>query len=128
LFGRGGGGERGGEQKEKGQGQKQKQGQKEAVAARDPAGVVQWTHCHPPTPESNILTRIAKLANLSSGYIQSIKNLLEKIQVPVSFVPANSEDLGLHVLIQKCRSNVDSSHYVSFISMVDYIILALHLV
>ncbi|KAG2095066.1 hypothetical protein BD769DRAFT_1395038 [Suillus cothurnatus] len=83
LFGRGGG-ERGGEQKEQGQGQKQKQGQKEAVAARDPA-----------------------------GYIQSIKNLLEKIQAPVSFVPANSEDLGLHALVQKCRikgKNISYAH------------------
>ncbi|KAG1736620.1 uncharacterized protein EDB91DRAFT_1083291 [Suillus paluster] len=102
--------------------------EKEAVAARNPAGVVQWTSCHPPTLESDILTKITELANISSsGHIRSILNLLERIQAPATFVSANSGDLGLHTLIQKCRSNEDFSHYVSFMSMVDYVKLSFHL-
>ncbi|KAG2349862.1 hypothetical protein BDR05DRAFT_943717 [Suillus weaverae] len=44
---------------------------KEAVSARNPISVIQWTSYHPPTPESDILAEIAELASLSSGYIRS---------------------------------------------------------
>jgi len=111
--------------RKEGEGEK---GKEKAVTTTDPAGAVQWTYGHPPTPEPEILTRIAELANLSSSvHMKSIENLLGMIQVPTTFVPACSRDLSLHALIKKCRSNVDSCHYVSFVSMVDNIKLAFHL-
>jgi hypothetical protein len=119
--------EEGGEERGRKEGEGEK-GKEKAVTTTDPAGAVQWTYGHPPTPEPEILTRIAELANLSSSvHMKSIENLLGMIQVPTTFVPACSRDLSLHALIKKCRSNVDSCHYVSFVSMVDNIKLAFHL-
>ncbi|KAG1794477.1 hypothetical protein EV424DRAFT_1560315 [Suillus variegatus] len=90
---------------------------------------VQWTNCPPPTPTHDVLTRIAELANLSSlDDLQSIKNLLGMIQKSSDTLTlAQGGDLTLHSLLRKCRSNTDKSHYVSFVSMLDYIKLAFHL-
>jgi hypothetical protein len=87
-----------------------------------------WIKGPPPIPTHEVVTKILELANLSSDDQQSIQNLLDMIRKsPPTLVPACGEDLTLHSLIKKCRSNAGSGHYVSFISMLDYIKLAFHL-
>jgi len=87
-----------------------------------------WMKGPPPIPTHEVVTKILELANLSSDDQQSIQNLLDMIRKsPPTLVPACGEDLTLHSLIKKCRSNAGSGHYVSFISMLDYIKLTFHL-
>lgn len=105
-----------------------REGEEEEEEEEEGGGrVVQWISSNPPTLDSETLTKIAKLANLFFSDMQNIKNLLERIQTPTSFALLSNKDLNLHTLIQRCRSNVDSGHYVSFMLILDYIKLAFHL-
>ncbi|KAG2357522.1 hypothetical protein BDR07DRAFT_1380057 [Suillus spraguei] len=92
---------------------------------------VAWqTDGSPPPPDTDMLTRIAELANLwSSDKLKHIQNLLAVIQEQKCAIvnPTSANDLTLQKLIRKCQTNGENGQYLSFISMIDNIRLAFHL-